>query len=531
MFVGSRRFAFLLLCLNIVFPETLQARERPNILFAFADDWGRYASAYRSVDGPGSINDVAQTPTFDRIAQEGVLFRNAFVNAPSCTPCRSALLSGQHFFRTGQGAILQGAVWDANIPSFPLLLRDGGYHIGHTYKVWSPGTPRDAPYGGKEFAYVRHGRKFNSFSQRVTAMLQKDVSVQDAKDILFEEVVANFDDFLAARPANQPFCYWFGPTNVHRKWTAGSGKRLWGIDPDDLQGKMPAFLPDVPIVREDMADYLGEIKAFDASLERLLAKLESIGELDNTVIVVSGDHGAPGFPRGKCNLYDFGVAVPLAIRFPPSVPQTRVVDDFVSLIDLAPTLLEVSGESIPPVMSGKSLVPILESNRQGQVEQERTWVVTGRERHVARARPHQLPYPQRAIRTKDFLYVVNFRPERWPMGDPMYRPGKLPTRTQLREDTFVAFADLDASPTKAWMLHNQTTIPEAFDLGFGKRPADELYDLKQDPDQINNVADAAKYAQTKADLRTQLFQVLRDQGDPRVLGDGQTFEQPPFAAP
>src|SRR5262249_36293964 len=110
---------------------------RPNILFAFVDDWGRHASCYAAIDGQGTVNDVIRTPNVDRIAREGVLFRRAFVSAPSCTPCRSALLSGQHFWRTGRGAILAGAIWDPKIPSFPLLLRDAGYHIGQTYKVWS----------------------------------------------------------------------------------------------------------------------------------------------------------------------------------------------------------------------------------------------------------------------------------------------------------------------------------------------------------------------------------------------------------
>ena len=89
--------------------------KRPNILFAFADDWGKYASCYAQVDGPNSINTVFKTPTIDAIAGKGTLFKHAFVTAPSCTPCRSSLLSGQYFYRTGRGAILQGAIWDLNL--------------------------------------------------------------------------------------------------------------------------------------------------------------------------------------------------------------------------------------------------------------------------------------------------------------------------------------------------------------------------------------------------------------------------------
>ena len=109
---------------------------QPNIVFAFADDWGRYASAYRQVEGPNSLSQLITTPNFDRIANEGALFTNAFVPAPSCTPWGSSLLSGQYFWQTGLGAILQGAVWDESIPTYPLELEKSGYHIGYTYKVW-----------------------------------------------------------------------------------------------------------------------------------------------------------------------------------------------------------------------------------------------------------------------------------------------------------------------------------------------------------------------------------------------------------
>ena len=120
--------------------------ERPNILFLFADDWGRHASVLSKIDGAGGINDVVQTPNFDKVASRGVLFRNAHVSAPSCTPCRSALLTGRHFWQTGTGSILRGAVYDSSIPSFPPLLREQGYCVGYSYKVWSPGTPANSPF-------------------------------------------------------------------------------------------------------------------------------------------------------------------------------------------------------------------------------------------------------------------------------------------------------------------------------------------------------------------------------------------------
>jgi arylsulfatase A-like enzyme len=169
-------------CAKPAAPATpASAKSRPNIVFCFADDWGRYANCYAPLDVRPSINPLLKTPIIDRIAREGVLFRNAFVTAPSCTPCRSSLLSGQYFFRTGRGAILLGAQWDASIPSYPLLLRDAGYHIGKSYKVWSPGYTADAPYGGQQYAYEKAGRAFNKFSSNATALVRQGPTIEAAK--------------------------------------------------------------------------------------------------------------------------------------------------------------------------------------------------------------------------------------------------------------------------------------------------------------------------------------------------------------
>jgi N-sulfoglucosamine sulfohydrolase len=510
--------------------------KRPNILFAFADDWGRHASVYAQIDGPGSVNDLIRTPTFDSIAAEGVLFRSAFVGAPSCTPCRSSLLSGQHFWRTGRAAILSGAVWDFSSPAYPLMLREAGYHIGKSYKVWSPGSPPDAPYGGRDHAYERRGRRFNQFSQNVTRMVADGMPLDQAKQSIYDEVIGNFDDFLAERQPDQPFCFWFGPTNVHRAWTQGSGKALWGLEPDQLRGKMPAFLPDVPVVREDLADYFGEAMAFDTALGLLIERLKAAGEWENTVVVVSGDHGAPGFPHGKCNLYDFGVGVSLAIRWGDRDLGTpgRVIDDLVSLTDLAPTFLELAGVKIPATMTGRSLVPLLASERSGRIDPARDAVFFGRERHVANARDGFAPYPQRAIRTHDSLYIVNFRPDRWPLGEP-YRlnDANPPTTQEVTNRTRVTLPDEDAGPTKAWLVdHRDDPMWQpTFELAYGKRPAEELYDLKVDPQQVNNLAAVPSYQTVRETLRKRLLDELQQTGDPRLVDDGAFFENPPLAGP
>ena len=506
--------------------------KRPNILFAFADDWGRYASAYRQIEGDNTPNALLDTPNFDRVAREGALFTNAFVPAPSCTPCRSSLLTGRYFWQTGRGAILQGAIWDPSIPSYPLLLEEAGYHIGYTYKVWSPGVPRDAPYGGDRTRYAPAGTKFGEFSFVATENVPEH-GVEGAKQILYDESRQNFDAFLDARPPDTPFCYWWGPTNTHRKWQRGSGKALWGLEPDDLKGRLPAFLPDVHDVREDVCDYLGECLAVDAGLGGLLERLEELGELDNTLIVTSGDHGIPGFPRGKCNLYNLGCEVALAARWPGNIPAGRTLNDFVNLMDLAPTFMEAAGLEPHSDMTGRSLLNVLTSSQDEQVDPERTFVVTGRERHVGDAREGNLPYPQRAIRTKDFLYIRNFAPDRWPMGDPRGLDDPTtapPSFDDLCDDTRLVYPDMDASPTKAWMIHHraETQVQKLFEMGFGKFPAEELYDLRVDPHYLNNVAADAQYKEVRQQLSDQLMTVLTEQEDPRVVEPDCRFEHSPF---
>jgi N-sulfoglucosamine sulfohydrolase len=525
------RMTLLLVAVGLIAssPVKCRADDRMNILFCFADDWGRYASAYARQESQPSPNQVVQTSNIDRIAAEGVLFRNAFVNAPSCTPCRSSLLSGRYFFNCGRGSILVGAQWDNTIPSFPLLLNDAGYHIGETWKVWSPGTPNDAPFGAGKFAYEK-GNLPNNFSENVTKMLGEGDALDAARRKIYAQVRKNFDDFLAVRPADKPWLYWCGPTTVHRTWIKGSGKNLWGINPDDLKGKLPKFLPDVPEVREDFADYLGETQAFDAYIGVLYERLKETGQLDRTIIVVSGDHGAPGFPGGKCNLYDFGTAVTLAVRWPGS-KAGRVLDDFVSLPDLAPTFLDVGGVEPPKGLPSRSLKPIILSDKAGQVDPERTWVISGRERHVDNAREDGVPYPQRALRTKDFLYIRNFHPERWPMGDPLaVTEASAPSLDELETNTRAAFADMDAGPTKAWLVahRNEPEWKWHYNYAFAPRPEEELYDLRTDPDQVENVAASEKYAAQRQQLRERLMTILKDAQDPRVTGDGDTFERPPF---
>jgi arylsulfatase A-like enzyme len=492
----------------------------------FADDLGRYASASADPQTP-TPTDIVSTPTFDRIAGEGALATNAFVSAPSCSPCRASLISGRHFFTNGSHSQLHtpwhgdraNDPWNA-VRGFALFLQDAGYHIGWSHKMHIA----EDRMGGKRRNYRKAGGKVNQFSQNVS---KAEDEIEAAKQNLYEECLENFRAYLADRKEGQPFFYQFNPTNPHRKWTQGSGKELWGLDPDKLAGKMPPFLPDVPVVREDLADYLGEGMAFDRCCEVILKELERLGELDNTLVVISGDHGAPGFPRGKTNCYDFGARVLFAARWPGHIRAGQVVERPISLIDVAPTFLAAAG--LPPEkgMNGQNLLPAL---RGASHDKLRGWALIGRETHVNTARGG-MPYPMRAIRTGEHLYIINFKPDRAPMGDPMaLATASPPSYEEIRENTRLTYADVDAGPTKAWMIqHREDPRWERhWNLGFGPRPEEELYDLKKDPHQVNNLAGDANYYETRKELRARLMQELTSNKDPRLAGDA--FDRNPYNA-
>jgi len=262
----------------------------------------------------------------------------------------------------------------------------------------------------------------------------------------------------------------------------------------------------------------------------LIKQLEAAGEYDNTVIVISGDHGAPGFPGGKCNLYDFGVNVTLAIRW-PGQPGGRYIEDFVNLMDLAPTFMEIGGAAIPPGVNGKSIVSLMKSGKSGRIEEERDYVITGRERHVSIAREGNLPYPQRALRKDGWLYIHNFKPDRMPMGDyKLLTDTHTPSMEDMENEAYVAFPDMDASPAKAWLIahRNDSQYKWFFDYAFARRPQEELYDLTKDPDATINLAVEPAHAAMKNQMAAELMEKLKAVGDPRVTQNPVPFESPPF---
>lgn len=446
----------------------------PNILFIIADDW--------SYPHAGILGDSAvQTPHIDRMAKEGLVFHHAYVSSPSCTPSRAAILTGQDFWRLKEGANLYGPL-KPDYPVYTDLLEQEGYHVGYTEKGWGPG---DHPERSRNPA----GDFFQSF-----------------------------DEFLDKKPSGSPFCFWFGSHNPHRGYVKDSGEEA-GIDLASIQ--VPGCFPDNEIIRGDLADYYKEVQDFDAQVGAILDRLERSGDMDNTLIVITGDNGMP-FPRCKNNLYDLGTRVPLIMRWKKGIASHNDVSDFVSLTDLAPTFLEMIGLPLPQPMTGRSLLPYLSANIPVS-DSTRQQVFFGKERHVPSQEDGDWGgYASRAIRTHEFLLIQNFRPNRWPAGTPNYEQATL-------YPSF--YAGVDGGPTRTFMLDNRDqdeAHQKLFSLAFDKRPELELYDLKQDPDQLRNVAEDEAYAEIRTQLQQELIGKLRETGDPRIIGGKDIFESYPY---
>ena len=491
------RFPLLLLCglLLDLFGISVSAAlpVRPNILVAVADDWSfGHAGAYGC--------PWVKTPHFDRVAREGLLFTRAYTPTAKCSPSRSAILTGRNPWQLGAAAN-HSPIFPPEFGTYPEGLAKNGYFVGLTSKGWGPGEARAAD--GKPRQMV--GTPFN---KRTTSPPASGISKND--------YAANFADFLAARPSDQPWCFWYGSIEPHREYEYGSGVSKGGKKLEDID-RVPAYWPDNEVIRNDLLDYALEVEYFDLHLGRMLEALEVSGQLENTLVIVTADNGMP-FPRGKGQEYDVSNHLPLAVRWPAGIKAPgRVIEDYVSLIDIAPSLLAVAGLSsekagMAPV-TGRSLLGLFQSEKSGRVEPSRDHVLLGRERNDV-GRPGDTGYPIRSIVKDGMLFSINFESSRWPACNPE-----------------TGYLDTDGSPTKTWLLesHRRNPADPHWALAFGKRGAEELYDLAADPDCIHNLAEAPGRQSAKAALSAELGRALLAEGDLRMLGRGSEYEAHPYS--
>ncbi|HEX3871145.1 MAG TPA: sulfatase [Pirellulales bacterium] len=461
-----------LVCLS---PIAAKAAQGPNLLFIIYDDWGwNHAGAYGC--------SWVKTPSFDRIAREGALFQNCFTSNPKCSPCRASILTGRNTWQLEE-ASCHGGLFPAKFAVYPDLLEASGYEVGVTGKGWGPGD-----FKGGGFTRNPAGPSFDKHTTKppTSAMGRNDYS-------------KNFQEFLSHRDKSKPFCFWMGFQEPHRAYIEGSGLAAGKSLADVV---VPSYLPDNETVRSDLLDYAVEVEYGDQHVGRALEALENEGVLDDTLIVVTSDHGMP-FPRVKGQIFEDGFHLPLAMRWGKGIKPGRKIDDFINVRDFAPTYLELAGLKPHAQMSGRSLVNVLRSKKSGTIEADRNVMIAGKERHDI-GRPHDWGYPVRAIRTPEFLYIHNYFPDRWPACDPE-----------------TDYGNCDPSPTKDLL---KAMGGYYYDISFGKRPADALYRMPDDQECIYNLATDPFYASKMHELREQMLATLRDEKDPRALGNGRIFD-------
>ena len=477
--------AFLLACNS----EKEASNSKPNILICIADD-----ASYPHMGAYGC--SWIKTPGFDRVANEGLLFTKAYTANAKCAPSRACILTGRNSWQLEEAAN-HWCYFPQKFKTYAESLSGKGYFVGYTAKGWAPGVSGEVDGKKRQLTGI-------PFNEKKILPPTKYISGNDYS--------GNFKDFLETKPEGKPFCFWYGSTEPHRAYEYGSGINKGGKTPSDID-RVLSFWPDNDTIRTDMLDYAFEVEYFDKHLQIMLKALEEKGELDNTLIIVTADNGMP-FPRIKGQEYEYSNHLPLAIMWKNGIANPgRVVDDFVSFIDFAPTFLELAGvnenESGMQPITGRSLTKIFSSEKSGIIVKERDHVLIGKERHDV-GRPHDWGYPIRGIVKGDFLYIHNFEPSRWPACDPQ-----------------TGYLNTDGSPTKTMCILARK-IPEKhhyWQLNFGLRQDEELYNIKDDPDCVNNLVNKAEFKDTMDMLKEQLFSELKDQGDPRMFGNGHIFDE------
>ncbi len=494
---------------------TPKEEQKPNILFAISDD---QSFVHTSFAGCKFIN----TPAFDRVARKGVYFTNCYAGSPGCAPSRSSIVTGRHHWQNEQSG-QHASGWLKKYVPYVDLLDGNGYYTGYTgkgvdpFQYYSERVANDSfrveNAAGKRFSDIRYPERGTTGDERF------------AEGIGSVNYFENFKKFMEKREEGKPFYFWYGASEPHRSYEKGSWKRM-GKKLEDVT--VPDFLPDNNEIRGDILDYAVEIEWFDLHLQRMINYLDSIGELDNTILIVTSDQGMP-FPRAKANCYEEGLHVPLAISYAKKFPAGRIVEDPISFVNLAPTILELTEtkqEGMMPI-TGQSIVNILTSDKENIVDTEKKYIFAGRERHSS-SRYKNVGYPQRVIRSKDYLLVWNMHPERWPAGAPQRL--KNPQTGELypmygidaegKYQTGWAFTDVDASPTKSFLIehYDDEDIRLYFDLAFAKRPEFELYNVISDSYCLNNLAGNPEYEKIQRQMKEQLMKELKRSNDPRIVG-------------
>jgi N-sulfoglucosamine sulfohydrolase len=452
----------LLAAVLIFFPAMAGAAERaarPNIVVIMFDDMSPRIGAFGDA--------IARTPNLDAFARDAIRFPNSFTTAPVCAPSRAALFAGryqqsigaQHMRTSGQAGLPGGgpmeylAVPPAEVKWFPELLRRAGYftinvgktdyQIGEPFTIWDVNAPnadwRKRPKDKPFFAFINLHRTHESYLWPETL---------EADNPLVRRVVARNRADLAEKP------------------------RLT----DPARVRVPAYLPDTPVVRADIARLYDNIAFDEREVGRIMDALRADGVLENTVVIVTSDHG-DGLPRVKRSIHDAGIRVPLMLRLPGARGGGTEDRRLVSFVDLAPTILRLAGVNRPRWVQGR---PIFDKPRR--------FAFAAADRFDAQ------PERQRSASDGRYQYILNDR-----AALPLLRP--------------LAFRDVMPTMQELWRLKAAGVLSPAAAQAFAPRPAEELYDLAADPDTVRNLADDPAHRRTLERLRGVVRQWQADIGD------------------
>lgn len=445
---------------------TLDAAERPNVILIIGDDiswddFGCYGNA------------SARTPSVDRLAAHGIRFTNAFLTASSCSPSRSSIVTGRYPHNTGAASELHRPIaW--NVPRFPALLREQGYY---TVLSGKNHMSQERPPAGEEpqpepFEVVDTGKAPGNKGGH-----------------------ANWVKQLQERPRDRPFFFWFASFDAHRPWDADKDWDEAAYGPKHDPGKMrvPRFLIDDAATRSDLASYANEVTRLDHYIGRVLTELENQNILENTLVFVLADNGRP-FPRAKTRLHDSGMKTAMIAHWPAGIKRAGAISSgVVSSIDLAPTILELAGAEIPASIQGRSLRAMF-ADPGARVRRfafsEHNW--------------HDYAANARAVRDGEYLYIVNFRPE-------------LPWQGPADSVRSPSHASLQAARDEG------SLSPAQRDVFLAPRPAEELYRVTDDPDQLKNLAQDSAHAAALRRLRdvmTRWREETADSAPPQPSQDG-----------
>lgn len=422
-----------LLSMGIFLPASGQARkaQKPNIILIMADDV--------SQDDIGCYgNPAVRTPNMDKLAGQGIRFDNAYVTTSSCSPSRNSILTGRYPHNTG-AAELHTPLPAQQIP-FPLLLKQAGY-----YTVQA-GKSHFGPSALRAFDQAYEGREGGTGGEE------------------------RWVKCLQERPRDKPFFAWFAALDAHRPWQADR----FGTPHDPAKVVVPPFLADTEATRKDIASYYNEIARFDHYIGLVMEELKRQGIEENTLILVMADNGRP-FPRSKTRVYDSGMKTPFIVKWDAGIPAPGSVSkSLLSAVDIAPTLLEVAGLAPAPTFQGKSFArlfkdPALEYRQY--VFAEHNW--------------HDYEAHERMVRSKDWMYVRNARPQ-------------LSNHGPADSNVSPAFSDLKQRRDQGKLS------PVQHDIFMVPRPPEELYDCRKDPGQMRNLASLPQYQQELEALRAVL---------------------------